>query len=168
MSSRVLLIGPRGCGKSTVGPILADRLAVAFVDADDAIEHETGRSIRELFERDEFRDAEAAVLARLLRGPPAVVAAGGGAVLWSGLAGAAQDWRVVWLDADPAVLARRIAGDDRDRPSLTGADPADEIAEVVREREPLYRAVAWKRVETDRDDSETVAERIAGLLRTDA
>src|SRR5262245_38599603 len=122
-SERVVLVGARGAGKSTVGPLLAARLGVSFVDTD--------REIGAILRVDaSFRDPQAAVLGRVLGGPPAVVAAGGGAVLWPGFAAAARGWRVVRLDAAPEVLSRRLREDPRDRPSLTGRPPHEEIAEV--------------------------------------
>ena len=170
MNSRVCLIGPRGAGKSAVGRALAARLAVPFHDTDEIVERETGLSIAALMEQGVFRLEEARVMRTLLAGPDGsdgpdgVVATGGGAVLWDGFRDATATWRVIWLDADPAVLADRIA-QGPPRPSLTGADPADEIAEVARTRAPLYDAASTKRVDTSTDDPETVAATLAALLR---
>jgi shikimate kinase len=160
----VVLIGARGAGKSTVGPLLARRLRLPFLDADDEVERESGRTVAQLLEIGEFRHLERKALRRLLGGAPAVIAAGGGAVLWEGFAEAAGRWRIVWLDAPSAVLAERIASDPAERPSLTGRRPSEEIADLVRERAPLYEAVAWKRVPTEGSEPETVAERIEQLL----
>jgi len=160
----IVLIGARGAGKSTVGPLLARRLRLPFLDADGEVEREAGRTVAQLLEIGEFRHLERKTLRRLLGGATAVVAAGGGAVLWEGFAEAARRWRVVWLDAPSAVLAARIASDPVQRPSLTGRHPSVEIADLVRERAPLYEAVAWKRVQTGESDPETVAERIEQLL----
>lgn len=161
-SERVLLVGPRGAGKSTVGPLLAARLGVSFVDTDRVVEEEAGPILRV---DARFREREAAVLARVLEGPAAVVAAGGGAVLWDGFQAASRGWTVFWLDAAPEILARRLREDPRTRPSLTGRPPHEEIAEVARARAPLYAAVAGKRIATDRLGADAVAEEIAGLLR---
>ena len=162
----VVLIGSRGAGKTTVGAILAERLGLPFRDSDAVIEEETGQTIAELFSQGLLRVREAQVVAHLLEGEPCVVAAGGGVVLWDGFAAAAESWRVVWLDAAAEVLAARIAGSDR--PSLTGTDIAIEIGQVTRERAPLYEAVARHRVDTSRDDSETVAAGIYELLKGEA
>jgi shikimate kinase len=168
MRARVVLVGPRGAGKSAVGPPLAARLGVSFLDTDRLVEEEARRPLAELWAAGEFRAREREVLARVLAGPPAVVAAGGGAVLWDGFAAAVRGWTVLWLDAEPDVLRRRIEGDPRPRPSLTGRAPGEEIAGVRRARAPLYAAVAWRRVTTDRLDPDTLAEGIAELLRTRA
>jgi shikimate kinase len=155
-SDRVLLVGPRGAGKSTVGPLLAARLGVPFVDTDDLLQPITSVDAP-------FREREARVLAAVLRGPPAVVAAGGGAVLWDGLEDAARAWTVVWLDATAEVLARRIR-ESGGRPSLTGRPADEEIGDVLRGRAHLYAAVARSRVETDRLGADAVAAKIAALL----
>jgi shikimate kinase len=160
----VVLVGPRGAGKSTVGPLLAGRLRLPFVDVDARIVGETGRPIADLLRDGTFRAVEARCLAEVLRGPRAVVAAGGGAVLWAGFREAARGWRVVWLDADPRVLARRVAADPSPRPSLLGRRPEDEIADLTRERRPLYEAASWRRVATDDLEPGTICARIEELL----
>jgi shikimate kinase len=165
-SDRVILVGPRGAGKSTVGPLLAARLGVSFVDTDRVVEGEAGRTIAEVWA--DFREREAKVLGRVLAGPKAVVAAGGGAVLWDGFRDAARGWTVVWLDAAPEILARRLRGDPRPRPSLTGRPADEEIGDVARARAPLYASVARVRVATDRLGADAVAEEIVRLLRAAA
>jgi shikimate kinase len=161
----VVLIGARGAGKSTVGRALAARLGLPFHDADSIVEETTGRSIADLLADGSFRGHEQAVLARVLGSPPAVVAASGGAVLWDGFRAAARGWRVVWLDADPEVLARRIREDPCTRPSLTGERADLEIEAVAGARAEQYRAAAWRRVDTSGVDPDTVVDRIEKLLR---
>jgi shikimate kinase len=165
MRPRVVLIGARGAGKSTVALLLAARLGLPPVDTDAIVERETGRSIADLLADGSFRDRERAVLAHVLAAGPAVVAAGGGAVLWDGFRDAARAWRVVWLDADPEVLARRIRDDARTRPSLTGERADLEVEAVVRARAERYRAAAWRRVDTTALDPAAVVDRIEKLLR---
>jgi shikimate kinase len=165
MSCRLVLVGPRGAGKSSVGPLLAARLGVSFVDTDRLVEDEAGRPLPEVWASGEFREREARALGKALALPAAVVAAGGGAVLSEGFAAAARGWKVVWLDAAPEVLSERIRRDPRERPSLTGRPAAEEIGEVARSRAHLYAAVAWARVATDRLAVDAVAEEIARLVR---
>ena len=107
----VALIGLMGAGKSAVGRRLAKRLARAFTDADHEIEQAAGCSIADFFERygeREFRRGEERVIARLLEGPPLVLATGGGAfmsaVTRANLAARAV---TVWLRADLEVLFQR-------------------------------------------------------------
>ena len=160
----VLLIGARGAGKSTIGPLLAARLGLPFLDADAAIEASEGQSVADLMAADRFRAAEETALGAILTRRGRVVAAGGGCVLWKGLAEAARDWRVVWLDAAPEHLAQRIAADPQPRPSLTGKEAHEEVAEVAKARRPLYRKVAEVRVDTSDRKPEQLAAEIARIL----
>ena len=79
---RVLLIGPRGAGKSSVARVLAELAGLSHLDTDALIETRTGRTIAELLADGSFREHERAVLGEALARGPAIVAAGGGAVLW--------------------------------------------------------------------------------------
>jgi shikimate kinase len=164
-SDRIVLVGPRGSGKSTVGPLLAERLGLPFDDSDALVEKREGRGIAELMAAGSFREAERQAVAHVLAGPAGVVAVGGGAVLWPGFASAASSWTVVWLDARAEVLAGRIRGSDR--PSLTGRPVDEEIADVAAERAPLYAAVARWRIDTSELTPDEAAHRIEKLLRND-
>ena len=165
---RVVLIGYRGSGKSVVGRLVADQLGLAFVDTDLEIETRDGRSIAEIFAEDGevgFRRVERDVIADVSRRRKVVIAAGGGAVLdpdtrsdW-----AFADTLVVWLTATPEELAGRISGDDTTanrRPSLTGRSVLEEITEVLRHREPLYRNCQRLTIDTTGRTIEDVAEEI--------
>lgn len=160
----VLLVGPRGAGKSTVGTLLARRLGLPFLDADREVEREAGRTVASLLADGTFRARERETLARLLPGPARVIAAGGGAVLWEGLLPASRGHEVVWLDAAPEILGERIRNDPAPRPSLTGAPAAEEIGRVAREREPLYRRIASFRIDTGRREPRRIVEEIVGNL----
>ena len=162
---RILLIGPRGAGKSAAGEALAARRGLSFHDADVEVERATGRSIAALFAAGRFRADEAAALAALLSRREGVVAAGGGAVLWPGLRNAVRGWTVVWLDAAPAERARRIRGDAVARPSLTGRAADDELAAFA-VRSLAYDALAVDRVDTTRRTLVEVVDRIEKLLKT--
>lgn len=172
---RVFLTGYRGCGKSTVARLLAERLSWSAIDSDDEIERDAGTTIAEVFATQgelAFRDLEEAVVARLTEREQTVVALGGGAVLRETtrkrLAAAGP---VVWLTAPAETLAARIAGDatsaDR-RPSLTGQSGPDDLAEVERvlaEREPIYRDCATVAVDAGNRPPEAIAEEIAAWLQ---
>ncbi|QDT69544.1 Shikimate kinase 2 [Planctomycetes bacterium MalM25] len=168
-------MGYRGCGKSTVARLLAERLDWQAIDSDDEIEHEAGVSIAEMFATQgepAFRDLEERVVARLAQREKTVVALGGGAVLREetrdrlGAAGP-----VVWLTASAETLAARIAGDassaDR-RPSLTGQSGAAGLGEVERvlaEREPIYRDCATVAMDADGRTPAAIADEIAAWLQ---
>ncbi|WAI01931.1 shikimate dehydrogenase [Methanogenium organophilum] len=140
---RIVLIGPRGSGKTTIGALLADRMGWRFLDTDGVVEETEGISIPDIFtQRGEpaFRDAETAAIRSL---PPdgVVVATGGGAVLRSSNVQALRAGSLtVFLDADSSVLAARTAGGTR--PPLTGLSHAEETATVRTVRLPLYRGAA--------------------------
>lgn len=160
----IVLVGYRGCGKTTIGTALATALGWPFVDADRILERRAGRPIGRIFADDgegAFRDREEAVLGDLLATPaPWVLATGGGAVLREANRKAlvASPAAVVYLHAAPAVLAARLAADAGDRPSLTGKPVDQEVEEVLAVRDPLYRAVASRVVEVDRPLAEIVAD----------
>jgi shikimate kinase len=163
--SLLFLIGPRGSGKSTVARLLARELGWDWLDADDVLEQRHGRSIRSLFAADGetgFRDKEAAILAELCRLQRHVLATGGGVVLREGNRDLLRrSGRVVWLTADVETLWQRVQDDDTTaerRPALS-VGGREEIAEILRLREPLYRQCADFTVETGgRSPVEIVAE----------
>jgi len=160
---RVALIGARGAGKSAVAPLLAARLGVGCVDTDALVEARAGRTIPELFAAGAFRAWERRVVAEALRAERGVVALGGGAVLDPSFD--ATGWIVVRLTAAPAVLARRLLADPSPRPSLTGAPPHVEVAEVCASREARYRELAQLTIATDTLDVGDVVESILTHLR---
>jgi shikimate kinase len=165
------LVGYRGTGKSTVGQILAERLGRVFVDADREIERRAGRSICAIFNvggESAFRDCEERTLAELIdQFPTAILATGGGAVLREITRRRLREFGfVVWLKAEPAELALRLEADlasATNRPALTPAGAIGEIAEVLRDRTPLYESVADTAIETGGRTPDQVASAV--LLR---
>ena len=162
------LVGYRGTGKSTVGRLVAERLRRPFIDADSALEACYGRSVRSLFEElgePAFRDREAALLAELTAVPDRVIATGGGVVLRAENRTALKQFGlVVWLTADPQVLASRLSRNTsalHARPALTAAGTIAEIAEVLSTRLPWYREVADVEVATD---GRTLAEVVDAVI----
>jgi shikimate kinase len=163
------LIGPRGTGKTTVGRLVAAATGRPFLDADRELEARAGRPIAAIF-ADEgepaFRGLEEATLRDLVGRGGAVLATGGGVVLRETNRAALRAFGlVVWLTADPAVLADRLARDPADRPSLTGLGTIAEVAAVLEVRAPLYRATADAIVATDGLDPEAVARAVLDAWR---
>lgn len=148
---RVVLVGPMGAGKTTVGRALASLTGLPFVDSDELFVQVHG-PIPEFFAaRGEaaFREEEARVLAHVVGRPaPCVLSCGGGAVLHPGtrrvLRGTDSD--VVYLAVDDQEALRRVGG-GAGRPVLAG-DPAGTWRRILAEREPLYREVADLVVDT--------------------
>jgi shikimate kinase len=169
--SGLALVGYRGTGKSTVGGIVADRLNRVFLDADLEIEARAGQSISSIFAEsgeDAFRAWEERTLSELTRGyPDAVLATGGGCVLLPSNRRRLTDFGlVVWLQAEPAELARRLQADldaGWHRPSLTPAGTMAEIAEVLAARQALYAEVADAAIDTFGKTPGEVAELILSL-----
>jgi shikimate kinase len=137
----IVLVGLMGAGKSSVGRRLAQALGMPFFDADDEVERAAGRPIPDIFAElgeSVFRDGERRVIARLLDGPPHVMATGGGAFMNEATrALIAQKAISVWLKADVDVLARRV-GRKSDRPLLQGRDPRAVLEALAKERYPIY------------------------------
>lgn len=162
----LLLVGLMGAGKSTVARVLGERLARPVVDTDQAVERIAGRSVREIFRydgEDAFRGLETqALLAALAADEPSVIAAGGGMVLRDENRAAmrASGAQVVWLAADPDLLAERVRGGSH-RPALDG-DPEGTLRRMHETREPLYREVADLIV---RVDGRSVGDVVEAILR---
>ncbi|MBP1804422.1 shikimate kinase [Rubellimicrobium aerolatum] len=165
----VALVGMMGSGKTAVGKALAARLAVPFLDSDAAIEEAAQATIPEIFARDGepfFRDREAEVIARLLAGPPAVLSTGGGAFMAErNRAAIARAGAALWLDADLDLLWDRVRQKDS-RPLLRTPDPRGTLAQIYRQRVPVYQ-LAELRVRTEPGFSiEQTADRALAVLAT--
>jgi shikimate kinase len=162
----VVLVGLMGAGKTAVGRLLAERLSLPFVDADREIETAAGLTISEIFERHGepfFRDREEKVMARLLSGPPQVIAAGGGAFMSAATRDRIKASSVsVWLKADVDLLVKRTAKRNT-RPLLAGENPRAVLERLAGVREPVY-ATADITVETSEEPADGVAARIAAAL----
>jgi shikimate kinase len=165
----IFLIGYRAVGKTTVGKKLAHRLGYTFVDSDALICELKHGSVDEIVKAEGwegFRRAEQDVLQALGLRRQSVIATGGGAILhqhlWPGLK---EHGLVVWLTAAPDVICERILADrvsQSQRPSLTGKGLCEEVLEVLREREPLYRKNADLIVDTGKLSVEEVVDVIVG------
>lgn len=145
----IVLIGYRGVGKSTIGRQLAGRMGMTFIDTDELIMQRSGRTIRQIFEQGGeplFRDLESAVIDDLVETDHAVIAAGGGVVLRkSNIEKLQANGRIVWLQAPPEVLWKRIEADTvtaENRPNLTSAGGLEEILRLLQIRAPLYASAA--------------------------
>ena len=172
--ARIYLIGYRGTGKSTVGPLLAARLGWRFVDADELLERRAGRTIQEVFAAEGetgFRDREQAILNELATLEKHVIATGGGVILRpanrerlraSGL--------VAWLAASPATIWQRLQADPTTasrRPTLSQGGLA-EVEEKLRQREPLYRETALCEIDTEARSPEALADAILAAWETNS
>ena len=137
----IVLVGIMGAGKSTVGKILADRLGMRFVDADQEIERAAGCTITDFFEKYgevEFRKGEERVISRILAGEPCILATGGGAFMSEATRLLIKKMaRSVWLRVSFEVLAKRLEKRS-DRPLLQTADPQQTLKALIKKRYPIY------------------------------
>jgi shikimate kinase len=160
--SRIVLTGFMGSGKSTVGPLVAERLGWRFLDADDVIEAEAGMTITEIFARHGeavFREREHAAIARLVQTDALVLALGGGAIehpATRALLLAAPGTLLVHLEVELATTLKRCSGTEQARPIL--AEHAN-LASRYERRLPLYRR-SHVSIQVDELTPEQVAEAI--------
>lgn len=166
LAQTVVLVGLMGAGKSCIGRRLAQRLNVPFVDADAEIEQAAGCTISEIFEKygeAAFRDGERRVMARLLQGPPTILAAGGGAFMDPETRALVRAHGIsVWLRADLDTLAVRTKGRNH-RPLLNAGDPRDTLAKLIEVRYPVY-AEADITVDTGADNPNITCARVVDAL----
>lgn len=173
--TRIYLTGFMGCGKSTVGPGLAEHLGYEFIDLDDAIEGAAGESIRRIFSdhgEDEFRRLESLMLRAASRAARVVIALGGGAVISEdNLYFTVTNGTLVYLSVDPAVLVRRIKDMAEERPLLLGdngralddAALARRVEKMIETRQPFYSRADVVVEVGDRNVEETVNATIEAL-----
>lgn len=166
MEKSIVLVGLMGAGKSSIGRRLAARLGMPFVDADVEIEKAAGMTIDEIFSRHgeaQFRDGERKVIARLLDGPPIVLATGGGAFVNPETRKRIKETGLsIWLKADLDVLLKRCLKRSN-RPLLKQDDPREVLRKLQEVREPIY-AEADCVVQSGDGPHEVVVEEIVTLL----
>jgi shikimate kinase len=161
----LVLVGPPGAGKSTVGQLLAQRRGVAFRDTDADVEEAAGTSISDIFvDRGEaaFRELERDAVQQALEDHDGVLAVGGGAVIDDGTRARLAAQRVVFLDVGLADAAARV-GLNRDRPLLLG-NPRAQLRVMLEQRRPLYEEVATLTISTDGRAPDDVAAAIEAEL----
>ena len=162
----MVLVGLMGAGKTSVGRKLAEKLDMAFVDADEEIVKAAACSIDNIFElygEKAFRDVEEKVISRLLEEGPQVMATGGGAFMnpkTRALIAAASV--SVWLRAELDVLVRRTRRRGG-RPLLKNKDPREALKKLIDERYPVY-AKADIIVDSKDDSADVMARFIADAL----
>ena len=164
----VYLVGMPGSGKSTVGPELARRLGVPFVELDERIERAEGVSVREIFERDgeaRFRELEAAALVDVGSNDPSVISCGGGVVLEpANRVTLRATGEVVFLSVPLEVLRARVRP-GAERPLIR---TEGDLEKLFVDREPLYREFAAHVVDASRSAQDVAAAIEKELMRWSA
>jgi shikimate kinase len=162
---RVVLVGPMGAGKSTVGALLADAWGVSARDTDADIEALEGRSVSDIFVDSgeaHFRDLERKAVAEALATHDGVLSLGGGAVLDPDTRALLAGHQVVFLKVGLAEAVKRV-GLGSSRPLLLG-NVRSRIKALLDERTPVYESVATVTVETDGRSPDEVAAAVLEAL----
>lgn len=141
--NRVALIGLRGGGKSTLGALLADRLAIPFIELDREIERRSGATLSEIFDmfgQETFRRAERDALDDVLRRHPAFVIATSGSIVTEPgtLELLLSSCFTVWIRAEPEEHMKRVMAQGDMRPMAHSARAMDDLISILKSREPLY------------------------------
>ncbi len=157
-----------GCGKTTVGHVLAQRLGWEFVDLDHAIVEDAGMSVKEIFAahgEPYFRELESRVLVRIAAGSGQVVSTGGGAVIDRGNRAVMRQYgRIVNLKADVQTIVARVSGNS-ERPLLADGVSVEKIRTMLKAREEFYADADLRIDTTGKDVAGVVDELIDSLKR---
>jgi shikimate kinase len=162
----VVLVGPMGAGKSTVGALLASRLGVTLRDTDADIAAAAGKSVQDIFVdegEEHFRRVEEEAVAAALAEHDGVVSLGGGAVLADQTRILLKEHTVVYLRVGVADAVKRV-GLGSGRPLLLG-NVRGRIKALLEERAPIYESVATFVVDTDNRSAADVADELVGKVR---
>jgi shikimate kinase len=164
MAPRIILIGPMGAGKSTVGSALAEDLSLTFRDTDEMIVSQSGKEISDIFieeGEDAFRALEKIILRTALLEDSTVLSLGGGACMSIDAQSAlrASGSFIVYLKISLATVSARV-GFDKSRPLLLGS-PRAQWQLLMNERAPIYENLASYIVDVDGQDITAIAQEIA-------
>jgi shikimate kinase len=158
-----------GSGKSSVGPLLAERLGYRFLDLDAMIERVSGCSIADIFSdhgESEFRQRESAVLEQVACWHSLVVATGGGVVMRPQNWGIMRQGLVIWLNCPKQVLIRRLHQDQTVRPLLNDADPDAKLSHLLAQRDSYYRQADVEIAQCGEESPREVARIIEAALES--
>jgi shikimate kinase len=168
MFNKIVLIGPPGAGKSSVGKALAKELSLPFIDSDSEIEKAAGKKISEIFVEDgepHFRAMEVDKVKQLLRDFTGVISLGGGAPINKEISDILEtvDYPVIFIDVSIAQAAIRI-GFNKDRPLLL-INPRQQWINLMSQRRPVYEKLATDTVSSDSKKPHEVAKIILEKIK---
>lgn len=161
--NNIILIGPMGSGKSTIGNLLSKKLHREFVDSDHYIEHKTGVDIPRIFDvegEDGFRQRETEALKDLSGLDDMVIATGGGSVIREENQHILTNTGfIIFLDTSIYQQMSRLKKDKK-RPLLQTADPRARLIELLEQRKPIYQSLADYIVKTDHKYAKSILNEI--------
>lgn len=168
MLKKIVLIGPPGAGKSSIGKALAKELNLNFIDSDSEIEKISHKKISEIFIEDgepAFRLLEVDVVRKVLSDFEGVISLGGGAPINKEIQDFLVDanYPVVFIDVSIAQAATRI-GFNKDRPLLL-VNPRQQWISLMNERRPIYEKLASQTISSDNQKPHEVAKQISDKLK---
>ena len=168
---KIVLIGYRCTGKTSVGKRLAERLGIPFYDTDELIQSAADKTIRELVDQegwDAFRARERAIIKQLPLSADAVIAAGGGAIMDAANRKALKEKGLcVWLTADVKTIVERMRDDKASaaqRPPLSGDGLEQETAKILEARRPFYQEMADCTIDTSGKNIAAIGDEILSAL----
>lgn len=163
----IVLIGPMGSGKTTIGKLLAQQLGYQFFDSDAVIEKTTGARISWIFDKEGevgFRERETNAISELTQANDTVLATGGGAVVTPINRDYLARGIVIYLQASVDVQYERTCR-DRNRPLLQTENPKQRLQELFDIRHPIYLATADIVVTTGHRSPKKMVEDILYALK---
>ena len=163
----LIIIGPPGAGKSSVGRQLGKVMQIPFSDTDKIIEERTGKKIAEIFLEDGepiFRKIEREVVLEEIAKEDGILALGGGSILDSEVDKELSKLksRVIYLEVSISNAAPRV-GFNKDRP-LLAVNPRQQWMALMEKRRPIYERLAGHKVSTDNKKPSEVVKEIQGLI----
>jgi len=162
-TNNIILIGPMGTGKTTIGRQLAKNLSVSFYDSDHEIEKRTGVKISIIFEiegEEGFRRRETQILNELSQMNNIVLSTGGGAVTKAeNRKTLKNNGHIIYLKSSPEILFKRTA-DDKNRPLLQTDNRLIQIRKILAEREPIYIEMADEIIDSEKKSSKQIIQKI--------
>lgn len=167
MAPKLVLIGPMGAGKTTIGSEIAKKLNLNFADTDSLIESDQGKSVAEIFVEDgepHFRLVEESVVIDALLAEEGVLSLGGGSVMNPEVAKAlkSSSAKKVFLDISLAAVSPRV-GFDNARPLLM-VNPRQKWSELMNLRRPIYESLADLTIDVSEKSVNEISAEIIGAL----